>query len=80
MASEVRRDLSDLYDRRNQMERNVQELLFDTLEKHLEQPTWVTKNWLSMNSTSMRASSIKQARKKAITGGVRSRRQYFSAQ
>ena len=77
IAAEVRRDLSDLYDRRNQMEPNVQELLFDTLEEHLEQPTWVTKNWLSMNSTSMRA-SIKRATKKAITG-VRSLRQYFSA-
>jgi hypothetical protein len=59
------------------MEPNVQELLFNTLEERLEQPTWVTKNWLSMNSTAMRA-SIKRARKKAITG-VRSLRQYFSA-
>jgi hypothetical protein len=76
IANEVRRDLSDLYDQRNQMEPNVQELLYDTLEEHLEQPTWVTKNWLAMNSTTMRA-SIKRARKKAITG-VRSLRQYFS--
>jgi hypothetical protein len=43
IATEVRRDLSDLYDQRHQMEPNVQELLFDTLEDHLEQPTWVTK-------------------------------------
>jgi hypothetical protein len=77
IATEVRRDLSDLYDQRLQMEPNVQELLFDTSEDHLEQPTWVTKNWLSMNSTAMRA-SIKRARKKAITG-VRSLQQYFSA-
>jgi hypothetical protein len=77
IATEVRRDLSNLYDQRNHMEPNVQELLFDTLEEHFEEPTWVTKNWLSMNSTTMRA-SIKRARKKAITG-VRSLRQYFSA-
>ena len=77
IETEVRRNLSDLYDQRLHMEPNVQELLFDTMEEHLEQPTWVTKNWLSMNSTAMRA-SIKRARKKAITG-VRSLRQYFSA-
>ena len=77
IAIEVHRDRRNLYDQRNHMEPNVQELLFDTLEEHLVQPTWITKNWLSMNSTTMRA-SIKRARKKAITG-VQSLWQYFSA-
>jgi hypothetical protein len=75
ITTEAHRDLRDLYNQRNHMEPNVQELLFETLEEHLERPTWVIQNWLAMNSTMMRA-SIKRARKKAITG-VRSLRQYF---
>jgi hypothetical protein len=39
ITTEVHRDLRDLYDQCNQMEPNVQELLFDTLEEHLKQPT-----------------------------------------
>ena len=77
ITTEAHRDLRDLYDQRNHMEPNVQELLFETLEEHLAQPTWVTQNWLAMTSAMMRA-SIKRARQKAITG-VRSLRQYFSA-
>ena len=76
ITTEVHRELRDLYDQRNQMEPNVQELLFETLEEHYEQPTWVTWNWLSMNSTTMQA-SIKRARRRAITG-VQSLRKYFS--
>ena len=75
ITREVRRDLRSLYDTRGHMEPSAQALLFDTLEEHMEQPTWVIKNWMAIHVPSIKV-SIRRSRFRAITG-VRSLQQYF---
>ena len=75
ITRKVRRDLRALYDSRNHMEPREQALLFDILEAHMEQPTWVIKNWMAIHVPGIKA-SIRQAQLRATTG-VRSLQQYF---
>ena len=75
ITREVRRDLRSIYDTRSHMEPSSQALLFDTLEEHMTQPTWVIKNWMAIHVPGIK-SSIRRARLRAITG-VRSLQQYF---
>jgi exonuclease III len=74
---EVRRRLDQIYDQRYYMEPSTQALLCKDIQQHLQQPTWVIKNWLTINSPVIQA-SIKHARTHA-TRGVRSIRTYFGA-
>jgi hypothetical protein len=57
------------------MEPSAQSLLCADIQAHLQQPTWVVKNWLTIYSPVIRASIIR-ARIQA-TRGVRSIRSYF---
>jgi exonuclease III len=72
---EVRRRLTQIYDQKFQMEPSAQSLLCADIQAHLQQPTWVVKNWLTIYSPVIRASIIR-ARIQA-TRGVRSIRSYF---
>lgn len=72
---EIRRRLEQVYDSRSQMEPSVQELLCLDIQTHLQRPTWVNKNWLSIHTPLVQA-SIRRVRVKAIQG-VRSIRTYF---
>jgi hypothetical protein len=56
LTREVRRDLRSLYDNRIHMEPSVQTLLFDTLEEHMEQLTWVIKNWMAIHVPGIKVS------------------------
>ena len=75
ITREVRRDVRLLYDTRVQMEPSAQALLLDTLEEHMEQPTWVIKNWMAIHVPGIKA-SIRRARLQATTG-ARSLQKYF---
>ena len=74
-AKDVRRRLEQIYDKRFHMEPSVQTLLHQDLHQHLRQPTWVVKNWLTINTPIFR-DSIRRVRTRA-TRGVRSIRSYF---
>ncbi|KAI2494762.1 hypothetical protein MHU86_19757 [Fragilaria crotonensis] len=75
-SKEVRRQLNDIYMRRQQLEPCVQDLLFEEVEQHYEVSTAVTKNWLRINSGLFR-DSMRRVKTKAIQG-VRSIRTYFA--
>lgn len=68
-------ELRELYACRNQMETNVQALLFQEVHEHIQKPHWVTQNWLAVNGPVFRE-NIRRTRQKAIEG-VRSIRSYF---
>jgi hypothetical protein len=53
----------------------VQELLGRDIQEQLQRPTWVTRNWLTVNIPVFRA-SMQRTKNKAIAG-VRSIRSYF---
>ena len=72
---EVHRRLNQIYDQKTQMEPSAQSLLCADIQAHLQQPTWVVKNWLTIYSPLFRTSIIR-ARTQA-TRGVRSIRSYF---
>jgi Reverse transcriptase (RNA-dependent DNA polymerase) len=74
---EVKRQLNEIYDMRNQMEPSARELLCADIRLHLEQPTWQIQNWLQMHGISYFRASVKTATKRAITG-VPSIRQFFT--
>jgi hypothetical protein len=74
-TKEVKRRLVQIYDQRAHMEPSAQSLLCADIEAHFQQPTWVVKNWLLLNTSVFQASIIR-ARTNA-TRGVRSIRSYF---
>jgi hypothetical protein len=78
LARDLRRDLRDIYDVKNQLEPSVQELLLADLETHLQKPNWVNRTWLAIHAPLIKA-SLKSVRDKAITG-MKSIRQYFGPQ
>ena len=53
---EVERELRAAYDNRNPYEPRVQELLCQDIQEHLQRPTRVTLNWLTMNAPVFRDS------------------------
>ena len=55
ITREVRRDLRSIYDTRSHMEPSAQALLFDTLEEHMTQPTWVIKKWMAIHVPGIKA-------------------------
>ncbi len=73
---EVERELRVAYDNKHQYEPRVQELLCRDILQQLQRPTWVTRNWLTVNAQVFRE-SMKRTRNKAIAG-VRSIRLYFA--
>jgi hypothetical protein len=73
---EVERELRAAYDNKHQYEPRVQELLCRDIADQLQRPTWVTKNWLTVNAQVFRE-SMQRTRNKAIAG-VRSIRSYFA--
>jgi hypothetical protein len=66
-SKEVRRQLNDIYMRRQQLEPRIQDLLFEEVEQHYEVSTAVTKNWLRINSGLFR-DSMRRVKTKAIQG------------
>jgi hypothetical protein len=74
---DVKRQLEQIYKARSQLEPSVQSLLHRDIHQHLQQPSWVVKNWLNIN-TPLFQTSIRRARKNA-TRGMRSIRTYFGA-
>jgi hypothetical protein len=75
IRSNVERELQSVYDNRNHYEPRVQELLGRDIQEQLQRPTWVTRNWLTVNIPVFRA-SMQRTKNKAIAG-VRSIRSYF---
>ena len=73
---EVTRRLAAIYSQRNHMEPSFQALLFPDIQTHLEQPTWVIQNWLTIRAPGF-LSSIRAVKTKAIQN-VRSIRSYFA--
>ena len=76
ITREVRRDLPSLYDKPGQMEPSTQALLLETLEEHMDKPTWVIKNWMAIDVPGIKA-SIRRARLARAITGVRSLQQCF---
>ena len=74
---EVKRRLVEIYSIQNQLQPSVRALLCDDIRTHLEQPTWVIQNWLTMYSGSYFVASAKRVTKLAIRG-VPSIRTYFN--
>lgn len=72
---DVRRQLQEIYQHRQDLEPRVQELLFANVDRHYEVPTSVTRNWLAAHTGLIRE-SMKRVHAKAIQG-VRSIRTYF---
>ncbi len=73
---EVTRQLAAIYSQRRLMEPSFQDLLFPDIQQHLEQPTWVIRNWLTIRAPGF-ATSIRAATARAIQN-VRSIRSYFN--
>jgi hypothetical protein len=76
-TKEIKRRLEHIYAKSSHMEPSAQSLLCRDIEQHLQQPNWVIKNWLTVN-TSIFQASIRRAKSRA-TRGVRSIRTYFGA-
>ena len=57
---EVKRRLMEIYALKNKMEPSARALLCADIRIHLEQPTWVIKNWLSMYGGSFFNASAKK--------------------
>ena len=74
---EVHRTLRELYDLKNRVETPLKSLFFPTLQEHLDQPTWVNQNWISIHSALIR-DNVKQVTTRA-KAGMRSIRSYFGA-
>lgn len=72
---EVKQRLEQIYSLRMHMEPSAQSLLCRDIHQHLQQPAWVVKNWLNINTPVIQA-SIRRAKQQAIRG-VRSIRTYF---
>ena len=71
--------LQTIYDNRGSLEPRVRdELLYTTMEEHLEKSRHTLHNWLAVHEATI-TQSIKQAAKRAITG-IRSIRTYFTSQ
>jgi signal transduction histidine kinase len=73
---EIQRQLQDIYQRRQDLEPRVQELLFADVTHHYEVPLSVTRNWLAAH-TGLIGESMRRVKAKAIQG-VRSIRTYFN--
>ena len=74
---EVHRTLRELYDLRNRVDNSLRPLFFPTLQAHMDQPTWVTQNWISLHASLIR-DNVKHATARA-KAGMRSLRSYFGA-
>jgi hypothetical protein len=72
---EVGRQLADIYASRTLMEPEVQQLLEEDQEKHMQRETHVTQNWLAMAGPVIRR-SVRRIRKRSLEG-VRAIRSYF---
>jgi exopolysaccharide biosynthesis predicted pyruvyltransferase EpsI len=60
--------LQTLYDQQQNMEPRVrEELLYDTIEEHIQQSRHTLQNWLAVHELTI-LQSIKQAAKRAIQG------------
>ncbi len=73
---EASRRLTVIYDQRNHMEPSAQSLLCPDIRHHLEQPTWVIQNWITINGPVF-TNSLRNVKTKAIQN-VRSIRTYFA--
>ena len=74
-ARDVRRNLELIYAQRQHMEPSAQSLLCHDIRTHMQRPTWVTREWITIHAPLFKA-SLQRARKRAIQG-VRSIRTYF---
>ena len=72
---EAHRTLRELYDLRSRVEGSLGSIFFPTLQDHMDQPTWVNQNWISMHASLIR-DNVKQATARA-KAGMRSLRSYF---
>lgn len=73
--SAITRELTTIYDNRHHMERPVQQLLHTDVMTHLQRPTWVTRNWITMNTPLIR-DSLRRVREQSRQG-VRTIQSYF---
>ena len=73
--SAITRELTTIYDNRHHMERPVQQLLHTDVITHLQRPTWVTRNWITMNTPLIR-DSLRRVREQSRQG-VRTIQSYF---
>ena len=73
---EVKRRLVEIYAMKNHIEPSAQALLCADIRTHLEQPTWVIQNWLTMYGSSYFKASAKKVTTLAIRG-VPSIRSFF---
>ena len=77
LQKEVKRQLIEIYAMKNQIEPSARGLLCTDIRTHLEQPTWVIQNWLTMYGGSYFTASAKRVTQLAIRG-VPSIRNYFN--
>jgi hypothetical protein len=73
---EVNRKLASIYDQRNHMEPSAQTLLFPDIRTHMQQPSWVIQNWLTIKGPTF-IQSLRNVKTKAIQN-VRSIREYYA--
>ena len=72
----TREELHRIYDHRARIEPDVQRLLFQDIQDHMQRPLGMTRNWLNINRPVFQA-SLRRAKKRAVQG-VRSIRSYFA--
>ena len=75
LQENANRELRTIYDHREQLEPQTRQLLFNEVQEHLQRPSWVTRNWITINAPVFKA-SLRNAKKRAVNG-VRSIRTYF---
>jgi exonuclease III len=75
LRRETQRQLDGIYQQRQMMEPQVQALLLDSPEDHVQQSVTTTRNWISTNRRLFRQ-SVRRVKASALRG-VRSLRTYF---
>ena len=72
----TREELHRIYDHRARFEPDVQRLLFQDIQDHMQRPLGMTRMWLNINRPVFQA-SLRRAKKRAVQG-VRSIKSYFA--
>jgi hypothetical protein len=76
LRNQTTREVSQIYDHRDQLEPQTRQLLFSEVNGHLQRPSWVTRNWLIINASIFKE-TLSGVKKRAVAG-VRSIRSYFA--
>ena len=74
-SATMRQQLTEIYDHRQHLEHNVQQMLHSDVNTHLQHPTWVTRTWIALTAPLIR-DSFRRIREQSRQG-VRSIRSYF---